>query len=402
MNLNEIKGRRGALVAEMRAVLDEAKGRELTADEETSYQNMETEFEKLSSDMVLEEKLAKRESEMAALANEANAKAIAPGANPDQPVESSRPIARKEYGEAFLNYVRGAGNREINNAAMQEGTDSEGGYLVPEEWNDSIVTGALDANVIRRYATVIQTASDRNFPIQTVRAAFTWIDEEAAYSDNIPTLGQQTLKAYKLGGVIKVSEELLEDNVFDLPSFLQREAVLEFAKQEEAAFITGNGTGKPEGIEDVTAVGGISTSGVSLAGTAVITSDEVIDIYHDLGVGYRSNATWVTSDGMALLIRKLKDSDNQYLWQPGLFADQPDRLMGRPFEVSDSFTAPATGVRSICFGDLSYYVIADRLGVSVKRLDELYSANGQVGFRFTKRVDGRLTKSDALTYGTQA
>ncbi len=385
----------------MRSVLDEAKGRELDAEEETKYASMEKEFDKLSKEVELEEALAKRESNMALISD--RPVAVVPGANPDDPAPSGkkRPTARAEYGAAFMNYVRGQRTQDVRNQ-MEEGTDSEGGYLVPESWSDAITVGAADANVIRRYATVIQTASDRNFPIQTVRASFDWIDEEAAYSTPIPTLGQQTLKAYKLGGVIKVSEELLEDEIFDLPSFLQREAIIEFALNEEAAFITGNGTGKPEGIEDVTTVGGVSTSGVSLAGTAVITSDEVLDVYHNLAVGYRSNSTWVTSDAMCLLIRKLKDSDNQYLWQPGLFAEQPDRLLGRPFEVSDSFTAPATGVRSICFGDLSYYVIADRLGVSVKRLDELYAANGLVGFRFTKRVDGRLTKSDALTYGTQA
>ena len=401
MNLNETKGRRGALVAEMRSVLDEAKGQEFSADDEVKYGAMEKEFDKLSKEVELEEALAKREANMALISD--RPVAVVPGANPDDPSPSGdkRPTARASYGEAFMNYVRGSRSQSVQNQ-MTEGTDSEGGYLVPESWADAITVGAADANVIRRYATVINTASDRNFPIQTVRALFAWIDEEAAYGTPVPTLGQQTLKAYKLGGVIKVSEELLEDQIFDLPSFLQREAIIEFALREEAAFITGNGTGKPEGIEDVTTVGGVSTSGVSLAGTAAITSDEVLDVYHNLAVGYRSNSTWVTSDAMALLIRKLKDSDNQYMWQPGLFAEQPDRLLGRPFEVSDSFTAPATGVRSICFGDLSYYVIADRFGVSVKRLDELYAASGLVGFRFTKRVDGRLTKSDAITYGTQA
>ena len=400
MNINELKERRGALVAEMRSVLESAGGNDLTADQETSYQNMEAEFSKLTKDVEREEKLVAKEAEMKAVAD-SPIRAVVPGLNPDEEPRNLRPTQRESYARAFGNYIRKQGGREIRNA-MSEVTDSTGGFLVPEEWADYITTKGAEANVIRRYATVVQTANDRNFPIQTVRAAFDWIAEAGAYSDVNPTLGEETLKAYKLGGVIKVSEELIQDEVFDLPTFLQNQAVLEFAKQEEAAFITGDGSGKPLGIEDVTSVGGVSTSGVSLAGAAAITADEIIDIYHNIDVAYRNNATWVTSDSMAILLRKLVDSDGQYIWQPGLQAGSPDRLLGRPFEVSDSYTAVATGVRSIVFADLSYYVIADRLGTSVKRLDELYAANGQVGFRFEKRVDGRMTLASAITYGTQA
>ena len=401
MKLNEIKGRRAALVSEMRALVDSAAGRDLTADEESNYQNMEKEFDKLSGSLKREESLAAAEKEMKSV-DARIVSAVAPGANPDEEPKQARITQRDSYKNAFGQYVRRRGDASQIRNAMEEGTDSEGGYLVPEEWADFITTGAGDANVMRRYATVIQTASDRNFPIQTTRAAFGWVAEEGAFTTPDPVLGQQTLKAYKSGGIVQVSDELLEDEVFDLPSFLQREAIEEFNLVEEAAFVNGNGTGKPEGICQVTAVGGEDLTGKSLAGAAAITSDEVLDIYHGLKVGYRANATWVTSDAMALLIRKLKDSDDQYLWQPGLFADQPDRLLGRPFEVSDSCPDPATTVRSILFGDLSYYVIADRVGGAVKRLDELYAANGQVGYRFTKRVDGRLTKADALTYGVQA
>jgi len=400
MKLNEIKERRGALVAEMRSVLESAGDKGLTADQETSYQNMEKEFSRLSDEVKREEALAQKEAEMKAVTT-APISAVAPGTNPDEEPRNLRPTQRESYARAFGNYIRKRGGREVHNA-MSEGTDANGGYLVPEEWADYITTKGAEANVIRRYATVVQTANDRNFPIQTVRAAFDWIAEAGAYSSVNPTLANEELKAYKLGGVIQVSEELLQDEVFDLPTFLQNQAVLEFAKQEEAAFITGDGSGKPLGIEDVTSVGGVSTSGVSLSAAASITANELIDIYHNIDVAYRSNATWVTSDSMAILIRKLTDTDGQYVWQPGLQADQPDRLLGRPFEVSDSYTAVATGVRSIVFADLSYYVIADRLGASVKRLDELYAANGQVGFRFEKRVDGRMTLANAITYGTQA
>lgn len=401
MNLNEIKGRRGALVGEMRSVLDEAKGRELNADEETKYQAMEKEFDKLSKDVELEEALAKREAALAAISD--RPVAVQPGVNPDDPAPRTKPTAAKNYVSAFWKYLRGSGSdRDVRNA-LQEGTDSEGGYLVPEEWADAIVAQKGEVNVVRENANVIVTASDRNFPIDTGRAAFDWIAEEAAYdTTSDPSWGQETLKAWKVGGIIKVSDELLQDNAFDLPGYLQKQAVQEFDYREETAFITGDGSSKPLGLEDVTSVGGVSTSGVTLAGTATITTNELIDIFHDLEQRYRQSARWITSDGMAKIIRQVKDSDGQYMWQPGMQAGAPDVLLGRPFHTSDAYTAPATGVRSIVFADLGYYVIVDRLGVAVKRLEELYAVNGQVGFRFTKRVDGRLTLAQAITYGTQA
>ena len=128
----------------------------------------------------------------------------------------------------------------------------------------------------------------------------------------------------------------------------------------------------------------------------------MIDLYHALGRPYRKNATWIMNDSTVKLIRQLKDSNGQYLWQPGLQAGQPDMILGRPLLTSSAAEAATTGLRSVLFGDLSYYTVADRSGSVLQRLNELYAANGQVGFRMFKRMDGKLTSSDAVKHLVQA
>ena len=125
-----------------------------------------------------------------------------------------------------------------------------------------------------------------------------------------------------------------------------------------------------------------------------------MDTYHALARAYRDNATFITSDTMVKMLRKLKtgvSGDNTYLWQPGLSAGQPDRLLGRPVLVSDGAPTPAVSVASLAFIDLSYYMVVDRLGMSMQVLKELYAATGQVGFKFSKRTDGRMTFAPAMT-----
>jgi len=152
----------------------------------------------------------------------------------------------------------------------------------------------------------------------------------------------------------------------------------------------------------VASVGGVSLTGQTAAAVAAITADEMIDTYYGLSKRYRGRAVWLTGDVVAKQMRKLKDSDGQYLWQVSLQEGEPDRFLGRPFEVTDSAPTPAAGVRSVVFGDLKYYQIVDRLKIATQRLDELYAANGQIGFKFSKRVDGELTLAPAVTFLKQA
>ena len=278
--------------------------------------------------------------------------------------------------------------------ALQVGTDSEGGYLVPDEFERTLVEALEEQNIFRTLAHVIQTSSgDRKIPVVASKGTASWVDEEGAIPESDDSFGQVSIGAYKLGTMIKVSEELLNDSVFDLESYISREFARRIGNKEEEAFFTGDGSGKPLGV--LAAAGGAEV-GVTAAATTAFTADEVFDLFYSLKAPYRKSAVFLMNDASVKALRKLKDSNGQYLWQPSLTAATPDTLMGRPVYTSAFMPAVAAGAKSILFGDLSYYWVADRQGRSFRRLGELYAPTGQVGFLATQRVDGKLVLAEAV------
>jgi HK97 family phage major capsid protein len=307
-------------------------------------------------------------------------------------------LSSDSYKNGFDNYTR-VGKSSLSGDvlnALQVGTNSEGGYIVPEEFDTMLVEYLQDINELRGLVNVISTASDRHIPVETSLGVATWTAEEAAYTESDAAFDRVTLEAHKLGTIIKVSEELLADAFFDVQSYLARNFAKRFGIAEESAFVNGDNSGKPNGI-----VAG-SGEGVTAAGAAAITADELIDLYHSVPRMYRRNGTWLTADATVKMIRKLKDGDNQYLWQPGLQAGQPDMILGHRLVTSTAMPAATTGNKSLVFGDMSGYTIADRQGTVVQRLNELYAANGQVGFRGYRRMDGETVDATGIKHLVQA
>lgn len=278
--------------------------------------------------------------------------------------------------------------------ALQIGTDSEGGYLVPDEYERTLVEALEEENIFRQMAKVIKTSSgDRKIPVVASKGTASWIDEEGAFPESDDSFGQVSIGAYKLGTMIKVSEELLNDSVFDLQSYISREFARRIGAKEEEAFFTGDGKGKPLGV--LAATGGAET-GVTAASATAVTADELMDLYYSLKSPYRKKSMWVLNDSTIKAIRKLKDNNGQYLWQPSLAAGTPDMILGRPIKTSAYMPVMAAGAKTIAFGDFSYYWIADRQGRSFKRLNELFAASGQVGFLASQRVDGKMILAEAV------
>ena len=278
--------------------------------------------------------------------------------------------------------------------ALQVGQDSEGGYLAPDEYQKTLIDALQDQNIIRPLANVIQTESgERKIPVVASHGTASWMDEEAAYTESDEAFGQVSIGAFKLGTMIKVSEELLRDSVFDLPSYIAKEFARRIGAAEEEAFLTGNGTGKPTGL--LNATGGAQT-GVTAAAQDAITFDEVIDLFYSLRAPYRKNAVFITSDTTMKALRQLKNGSGDYIWQPSIKAGTPDTILNRPVYTSVYMPQMAKGKKAMLFGDLSYYWIADRQGRSFKRLNELYAATGQVGFLASERVDGKLILPEAV------
>ena len=302
--------------------------------------------------------------------------------------------ASDEYKGSFWNAMRVKAPMPSVLNALQEGTDSEGGYLVPDEFERTLVEALEEENVFRTLAHVIKTSSgDRKIPVVASKGTASWVDEEGAYTESDDAFSQVSIGAYKLGTMIKVSEELLADSVFDLEAYISKEFARRIGAREEESFFNGDGKGKPLGI--LAATGGAEV-GVTAASATAITADEVIDLFYSLKAPYRKNAVWLLNDATVKQIRKLKDSTGQYLWQPSLVAGTPDTILGKPVKTSAFMPTAAAGAKTIAFGDFKYYWIADRQGRTFKKLSELFAATGQVGFMGTQRVDGKLILPEAI------
>ena len=309
--------------------------------------------------------------------------------------EENVPLRKtNKYKKSFWNAMRSKIIMpEIANA-LQEGTDSEGGYIVPDEFENTLVEALEEENIFRKLAHVINTASgDRKIPVVASKGTASWVDEEGSITDSDDSFSQVSIGAYKLGTLIKVSNELLNDSVFDLEAYISKEFARRIGNKEEDAFFNGDGTGKPIGIFNTT---GGAEVGVTTADSSKITADEVIDLFYSLKAQYRKNAVWVLNDSTVKAIRKLKDANGNYLWQPALTANTPDTLLGRPVYTSSFVPTIAASAKTIAFGDFSYYWIADRQGRIFKKLSELYAANDQTGFVATQRVDGKLILPEAI------
>jgi HK97 family phage major capsid protein len=251
-----------------------------------------------------------------------------------------------------------------------------------------------EENIFRKLANVITTSSgDRKIPVVAGKGTASWVDEEGAIPESDDSFGQVSIGAYKLATMIKVSEELLNDSVFNLESYIAKEFARRIGAKEEEAFFTGNGTGKPLGI--LAATGG-GQAVVTTAGATAITLDEILDLFYSLKSPYRKNSVFVLNNATVKAIRKLKDSTGQYLWQPSIKEATPDTIINRPMHTSAYMPAMAAGAKTIVFGDFSYYWVADRQGRVFKRLNELFASAGQVGFMASQRVDGRLILPEAV------
>lgn len=393
MTINELRQKRAQKLAAARAFLESNRNPDgvLSAEDDAAYTRMENEITALGSEISRMERLEAMD-----------AKLSLPVSAPitEKPEQLAKADARTgrasdEYKNAFWNVTRHKDRLtpEMRNA-LQVGTDSEGGYLVPDEFDKSLIAGLKLANVIRANAHVFTTSSgSHKIPVVASNGTAAWLEEEGAFTPSDDSFGQVQLDAHKVGTLIKVSEELLADSAFDLESYIRSEFIRRIGDKEEEAFLVGNGTNKPTGILNATGGGQV---GVTAASASTITADELIDLYYSLKAPYRKNAVWVLNDSTMKIIRKLKDGSGQYLWQPALKDGESNTILGRPYFTSPYAPAVAAGAKSVLFGDLNYYWIGDREGITFRRLNELYAGNGQVGFLASKRLDGKTVLPEAI------
>ena len=386
----ELREKRAKLWDSAKAFLDSRRNEQglLSAEDTATYEKMEADVVSLGKEIERLERQAVLDLELARPTS--SAITHRPGQS-QEPEKTGR--ASSEYKAAFWKAMKNKSSFEVQNA-LQVGTDSEGGYLVPDEFERTLVEALQEENLFRQLATIITTSSgDRKIPVVASKGTASWVDEEGTIPESDDAFGQVSIGAYKLATMIKVSEELLSDSVFNLERYIAREFGRRIGAKEEEAFFTGDGTGKPTGIFHSTGGAGV---GVTAASASAISIDEIMDLFYSLKSPYRKNAAFVTNDATIKAIRKLKDGNGQYLWQPSVTAGQPDSLLNRPLKTSAYVPVIASAAKTIAFGDFSYYWVADRQGRSFQRLNELFAVTGQVGFKATQRVDGKLILAEAV------
>ncbi|USK85722.1 phage major capsid protein [Peribacillus asahii] len=397
----KLKQKRMNLVTQAREILNKAQGesRSLSQEEENQYDNIMADVDEMGKEIQREERMAELESQME---QRSHVQSKPDPQKPSQEQRSSNPRATEEYRSAFWTGMRSGANSLTGDQynllhspevrALAIGTDAAGGYVVPDEYERNLIKKIEDANIMRSLVTVIQTGSGtRELPFESDYGTASWGGEASNTPESDAVFGIKTIGAHKLHTLIKISEELMNDAFFDIEDYVSSAFARRFARAEETAFINGDGNGKPLGLIQSATEG---KTGV-LSG---ITPDDMIDIFHSLKRVYRSNASWLMADSTVKVIRKLKDNDGQYIWQPGITAGQPDRILNRPVHVSDDVPTMGAGVKSILFGDYKHYTVADRKGRTMQRLNELYAATGQIGFRSYARLDGKLLQPNAVVY----
>mgnify|MGYP003628044838 CR=1 FL=1 len=389
----ELKQLRAKLINEMRTIIDlsDTEGRPMSSEETQKYDRMETDVDGFTQTIDRREKQTKAENMLATSPAEARVS--------NRKQTKAERLSSEEYRNAFDKYMRFGANSLVGDEAraLQEGTDSEGGYLTETVLERRLIQTLQDQNIMRQLAMVINTTSDRNISVESTVGTATWTAEEAAYTESDAAFSQISLGAYKIATIMKVSEELMQDSIFDMDSYVGTNFGRRIAEAEEAAFVAGNGSSKPTGAT----VG--ASAGVTAASATAITSNEILDLLYSLKRQYRRGASFLMNDSTIKAIRQLKDSNGQYLWQPSLQNGDPDLLGGRPVFASYDMPAATSGLVSVLFGDFKMgYMIADRGTTSFQRLNELYSANGQVGFRAYRRVDGKVVLAEAIKKLTMA
>ncbi len=312
---------------------------------------------------------------------------------------------------AFQRYMRvgdAAAIAVLEAKSLQAGVDAEGGYLAPLETERAILAAVKDISPIRQIASVREIGANAfRKPVSAGDTAGGWVAETGARVETTaPTLTAIDFPTMELYAMPAATQTLLDDSIVDIDQWLADEVQTEFAVQESAAFVSGNGTTAPKGFlsyaiaeESVRAAGelGYVATGVDGAFPAADPSDKLLDLIYTPKQAYRANGRFIMNRSVVGALRKFKDADGNYLWQPNSQAGEPARLMGYPVTEAEDMPDIGSNSYSIAFGDFRRgYLIVDRVGVRVLR--DPYSAKPFVLFYTTKRVGGGVQDFDAVKF----
>lgn len=386
--IGDIIEERSNLITQERAILDKAdtESRDLSAEERQEADGIHERIGTLTGDIRRHNELTEAESlDVRNLSVE----------QPETP-ETADPVGRDsvEYRDAFNSYARGLADVE-QRSTLNTAADADGGYAVPEQWTE-LHESLRESGTIRGLATVFATASGGTLHVPYVSAAATApaiVAEQDPIPDDGETFAEKLIGAFKYARLTKASEEMVQDSLFDLPAFVGSRLGFDLGRSANNAYVNGTGTGAdtPQGLF----VG--ATSSDTLASNTDIAPDEVIDLLYAVTRPYRANGVFLAADTTMAAIRKMKDDNGQYLWQPSMQAGQPDLLLGKPALSDPDIPVMAASKKVLGFGDVKRaYMIRDVLGVTIRVLLERFADNGQVAWRGQLRTSGAIVDQNAF------
>ena len=395
----ELRGQRAELIKGATAIVDAAQkeGRSLNAEEKSKFDAMEADARSIKDQIDVIERTAEMKKELAANAE----------------VREAAPKATRKG--AFEKYLRnGMGSLNANERSIMgelrgtstqiAGTDSLGGFLVPQDFSNELDMATLFTGEVERLAKKLNTAGGALLDYPTINDTATdagLTSEAAAVTVQDMTFANAQLSAYNYASQVRVSMQLLQDNAFDLNAFLAEAMGERIARATNAAFTTGTGSSQPQGI--ITG----ATLGNTAASATAIVADDILDLIHSIDPSYRNKPTFglMANDSVIAAIRALGlGSANDFpIFIPSMTAGQPDKLFGfNLYYNNDMESSIATGNKTLLAADFSKFVVRSAGGVQMVRLNERYMDELEVGFVSYARKDAKVLDSRAVKYLAQA
>ncbi|MBA3402300.1 MAG: phage major capsid protein [Actinobacteria bacterium] len=404
-----LKEKRAHLHKEMIDLFSVAEGeeREFSAEEAEKYEKMEGEFRSLTDRWTKAEDLYVQELDVKKALEQTIDLKISDDDDVPKTLTEYRARTRgplpqdsPEYRAAYWHYLTVKNISELDieeQRVLSKASAGAGANLVPTDFYNQIINVLRFMGPINELANTITTDSGETIQVPSVTShgVATWTAENAAYTASDEVFGQVSLNAFKAGRTVIVSEELLTDAAFGLDGYLAQELGESIGVLEETAYAVGDGTGKPMGIANASS--GVAVSQAPVGNATGFTYTALVNFVYALPNQYRRNAVWVMADGAAKNFYTMLDGQSRPLWNINVATTGPDTFLGYPIYSSPDLAAPAASAKSGIFGDIRRgYMVRRVNGFSLQRQNELWSQNGQVGFRGFERADGRVVLADAM------
>jgi len=397
--LNKLNERRQNVWEQAKGLAETAadENRSLSAEEQGTWDALNEELNKLDARMKSAAAAEQRAQDAEKAFEQLRGKPEGHGPEDEQRGQASEELRKFFLGEGPRAYDLKPS--KVNFRDLSKLTAGAGGNTVPTDFYGRLVAHLIETSaVLQSGATILNTAGGEviQVPKTTAHSSASIVTEAAAIGESDPAFGQVSLGAFKYGTMIQVSRELLTDTGVDLEGYLAMQAGRALGNAFGAHAITGDGSSKPRGVVTDATVGktGLTGDGGGFGDQSVAGegADQLIDLFHSVIAPYRMSQAcrWMMNDTTAGVIRKIKTTDGQYIWQPSMIAGQPDTILGKPVLTDPNVASVGLSAKSVIFGDFSQYFVRLAGGIRFERSDEFAFGNDLVTFRALMRADAAL------------